>query len=140
MKGTHICDPLSENPALHANIEFEIEAVLSVQFVSQLNSDYCTMCLGLDYIMLHYEARLCYYNDDISSNSQAGPRNTGTRCFGQLVRVFQKTQFYQLLVRIRLFFCPCRHNVSPHFHNCCLSQLSLPTSKLLFYKNTCKFT
>ena len=35
------CDPLSENPALHANIEFEIEAILSVQVVSQLNSDYC---------------------------------------------------------------------------------------------------
>ena len=36
-----ICDPLSENPALHANIEFEIEAILSVQVVSQLDSDYC---------------------------------------------------------------------------------------------------
>ena len=34
-----ICDPLSENPALCANIEFELEAILSVQgnffFVSQ---------------------------------------------------------------------------------------------------------
>ena len=36
------CDLLSENPALHVNIEFEIEAILSVQVVSQLNSDYCT--------------------------------------------------------------------------------------------------
>ena len=34
-----ICDPLSENPALRANIGFEIEAILSVQVVSQLNSD-----------------------------------------------------------------------------------------------------
>ena len=31
------CDPLSENPALRANIEFEIEAILSVQVVSRLN-------------------------------------------------------------------------------------------------------
>ena len=38
----HICDPLSENPALRANIEFELEAILSVQVASQLNSDYCT--------------------------------------------------------------------------------------------------
>ena len=36
------CDPLSENLALRANIEFEIEAILSVQVVSWLNSDYCT--------------------------------------------------------------------------------------------------
>ena len=36
------CDPLSENLALCANIEFELEAILSVQVVSQLNSDYCT--------------------------------------------------------------------------------------------------
>jgi len=37
-----ICDPLSENPALPANIEFELEAILSIQVVFQLNSDYCT--------------------------------------------------------------------------------------------------
>ena len=37
-----ICDPLSENLALHANIEFELEAILSVEVVSQLNSDYYT--------------------------------------------------------------------------------------------------
>ena len=35
-----ICDPLSENLALRANIEFELEAILSVQVVSQVNSDY----------------------------------------------------------------------------------------------------
>ena len=39
---THICDPLSENPALRSNIEFELEVILSVQVVSQLNSDYYT--------------------------------------------------------------------------------------------------
>ena len=37
-----ICDPLSKNPALRANIEFELEAILSVQVVSLLNSDYYT--------------------------------------------------------------------------------------------------
>ena len=39
------CDQLSENPALPANIEFELEAILSVQVVFQLNSDYCTKVL-----------------------------------------------------------------------------------------------
>ena len=38
----YVCDPLSENPALRANIEFELEAILSMQVVFQLNSDYCT--------------------------------------------------------------------------------------------------
>ena len=61
---------------------------------------------GLYCIMLNYEAWLCYYSDDISSNSQAGQWNTGTRCYGQLVRVLQKTRFYQLPVGIRLSFCP----------------------------------
>ena len=41
----NICDPLSENPALPANIEFELEAILSVQAVFQLKSDYCTKVL-----------------------------------------------------------------------------------------------
>ena len=39
------CDPLSKKlalPALPTNIEFELEASLSVQVVFQLNSDYCT--------------------------------------------------------------------------------------------------
>jgi len=40
-----ICDPLSENPLLCANIEFELEAILSVQVIFQLNSDYCTKVL-----------------------------------------------------------------------------------------------
>ena len=40
-----ICDPLSENPALPANIKFELEVILSVQVVFQLNSDYCTKML-----------------------------------------------------------------------------------------------
>ena len=38
-------DPLSENPALPATIEFEIETILSVQVVFQLNSEYCTKVL-----------------------------------------------------------------------------------------------
>ena len=40
--GFVILDPLSENLALCANTEFELKAILSVQAVSQLNSDYCT--------------------------------------------------------------------------------------------------
>ena len=41
----HNGDPLSKNSALSANIEFELEAILSVQVVFQLNSDYCTKVL-----------------------------------------------------------------------------------------------
>ena len=72
---TSICDPLSENPALPTNIEFELEAILSVQVIFQLNSDYCTKVVitgGLHCIILNYEARLCYYKDAISMNLQAG--------------------------------------------------------------------
>ena len=35
--------PLFGIAALHANIEFKLEAILSVQVFSQLKSDYCTM-------------------------------------------------------------------------------------------------
>ena len=34
---TKECDLLSNNPALPANIEFELEAILSIQVVFQLN-------------------------------------------------------------------------------------------------------
>ena len=39
------CDMLSENPALPANIEFELETILFLQVAFQLNSDYCTKVL-----------------------------------------------------------------------------------------------
>ena len=38
-KCIEICDPLRENPALPANIEFQLETIF------QLNSDYCTKVL-----------------------------------------------------------------------------------------------
>ena len=41
----HNGDPLTKNSALYANIEFELETILSVQVVFQLNSDYCTKVL-----------------------------------------------------------------------------------------------
>ena len=72
LKATNkICDLLSENLALPANIEFDLEAILSVQVVFQLNSDYCTKVLQ-GACILNYEAQLCYYKDAISLNSQAG--------------------------------------------------------------------
>ena len=39
------CEALSENPGLPANIEFELERILSLQVAFQLNSDYCTKVL-----------------------------------------------------------------------------------------------
>ena len=56
-------------------IEFELEAILSVEVVFQLNSDYCTNIVitgDLHCIILNYEAWLCYYEDTISLNSQGG--------------------------------------------------------------------
>ena len=53
------CDPLSENLALRANIEFEIEATLSVQVVSQLNiAPLCHGGLTLHHAELGCLARL----------------------------------------------------------------------------------
>ena len=37
-----LCDPLSKNLALPTNIEFDLEAILSMQVVSQPKSDYHT--------------------------------------------------------------------------------------------------
>ena len=65
------CEPLSENLALPTNIKFQLEAILSVQIVFQLNSGYCTKVLQ-GAIIRNYEARVCYYKDAISLNSQAG--------------------------------------------------------------------
>jgi len=42
-----ICDPLSENPALPANNEFELEAILSVQVVFQIIAPRCYRGLAL---------------------------------------------------------------------------------------------
>ena len=49
----HNGDPLSKNSALYANIKFELEAILYVQVVFQLNSDYCIKVVkgGLHCIM-----------------------------------------------------------------------------------------
>ena len=83
-------------------------------------------------IILKYEVQLCYYNDNINSNPQAGQQNIGTHCYGQLVHVLQKTQFtsFQSIYGCLSVY---RHNVSPRSHNRCLSRLSLPTFKLLFH-------
>ena len=43
---------------------------------------------GLHCIILNYEARLGYYKDAISLNSQAGQWKTGARCYGQLKHAF----------------------------------------------------
>ena len=51
----------------------------------------------------------------ISSNPQAGQQNMGTHCYGQLVRVLQKTQ----ITGSGTYMVNClsihRHNVSPRF-------------------------
>ena len=49
----------------------------------------------LDCIILNYKARLCYYKEDISLNSQAGQWNMRTHCYEQLCTHFWKTQFHK---------------------------------------------
>ena len=51
----YVCDPLSENLALRANIEFELEAILSMQVVFQLRLLHQCVTGGLDCIILNYE-------------------------------------------------------------------------------------
>ena len=81
---------------------------------------------GLHCTIMDYEARLCYYKDAISLNSQAGQWNTGMHCYGQLKHAFAKRQFHKLPVCYGCFSV-YRHNVSPRFYHCCLFQLSLPS-------------
>ena len=75
------------------------------RFSAQLRLLHQGITAGLDFIILNYEARLCYYKDAISLNSQAGQWNTGTRCYGQLKHTFAKKVIYKLPVCIRLSFC-----------------------------------
>ena len=103
--------------------------ILSVQVVFQLN--YCVTG-GLHCIILNYESWLWCCNDDISSNSQTGQRNTGTHCYGQLVCILQKTQFTSFHF---VYSCLSIDTSKPSLSQRCLSQLSLLTLKL-FYNNT----
>ena len=66
-----ICDPLSENPALFANNEFELEAILSIQvvFLAKLRLLNQGVTGGLHCIILNYEARLCYYKLELTGRS-----------------------------------------------------------------------
>ena len=57
---------------------------------------------SMNVIILNYEAWLCYYDDDISSNSQVSRMH----CYGQMVCVLQKTAIHELPVCVRLSFCP----------------------------------
>ena len=133
-----LCNPLSKNPVLPTNSEFNIETNLSLQVVFQLNSDYCTKVVtyrGLALYHTKYEAWLCYYIDAISSNSQAGQWNVGTHCYGQLDKKGNFMSFQPVCSCLSVY----RHNITPHFNNLCLSQMSLPTFKLPFYKSMCQF-
>ena len=86
-------------------------------------------------IILNYEARLCCCNDNISSNSQAGQWNMEHIAMDSWYMFFKKhdsTSFQSVYCCLSVY----RHNVSPCFHNRCLSQLSF---ELLFYNNMCWF-
>ena len=69
------------------------------------------------------------YKDNICSKSQAGYWNIGMRCYGQLGMHFTKNVMSQVSSPYTVVFWSM-DTISPCFHNCCLSQLSLPTFEL----------
>ena len=83
----HICDTLSENLALPANTDFELEWILPVQVVFQLNSDYITnVSQGACHcIILNYEAR-CHQK--ISTPNFWHPCSNNPRIRGTPIPIF----------------------------------------------------
>ena len=128
-----LCNPLSKNPV----------------WIQYWDKFVFTSCFSAKLRLLHqggnlqwactyhtkYEAWLCYYIDSISLNSQAGQWNVGTHCYGQL----DKKGNFMSFQPVRSCLSVYRHNITPHFNNLCLSQMSLPTFKLPFYKSMCQF-
>ena len=140
-KITSICDPLNENSALPRNYLIRVRGVFiqTGHFPARLRLLHPHVTGGLHYIILNYETRLCYYKDTISLNSQAGQWNMGTRYYSQL-----GTSFFFLKKKQFQYVYGCLsvngHNVSPHFHNHCLSQLSFSTFKLPITRTHVNFT
>ena len=83
---------------------------------------------------MNYEARLCYYKDDISLNDREVSEIREHVAMDVMVRVSKKLDFtcFQSVYGCLSVY---RHNVSHRIHNRCLFQLSLATFKLPFYKN-----
>ena len=69
--------------------------ILTGRFLAKFRLLHQGVTGGLHCIILNYEARLCYYKDTISLNSQAGQWNTGVRCYGQLKHAFSKKAISQ---------------------------------------------
>ena len=61
---------------------------------------------------MNYEARLRYYEDDISSNSQAGQQNTATRCYGYHGTRFQKNVISPASSLYTVVFTQCKPSFS----------------------------
>ena len=101
--------------------------ILSVQVIFRLRSDYCTNVVYRRLSRYHTELwspALLLWRCYISSNSQAGQWNMGTRCYGQLGTHYIKKRNFTSLRSVYGTLSVYRHNVSHHFHNSCLSQLS----------------
>ena len=90
---------------------------------------------GFCCILLSYEAWLCYYMDDISSNSQAGQWNTGTCFHNSLIGSYTFFKKHNFTCPQSVYGICLWTNVRPPFHHCCLYLLSLSIFKLPM----CKF-
>ena len=87
---------------------------------------------------MNYEVRLCYYKDDISLNDRQ-VREIREHVALDIMVCVSKKHVFTCFQSVYGCLSVYRHNVSPHFHNRCLFQLSLATFKLPFYKNMCQF-
>ena len=108
-----ICDLLRENLALPQILNLSSRWFYPYRLFSSKTQIIARVTGGLECIIVKYEALLCYYNDDVSSNSQTGQRNMGTSCYGQLVRASKNT-IHKIPVHIRLSFClqtQCTHTL-----------------------------
>ena len=85
-----ICDLLSENLALPANIKFKLrrdDFIRTGRFSAKLRLLHQGVTGGLHCIILNYEARQRCYKLELTGRSQW---NMGTRCYGQLKHTFAK--------------------------------------------------
>ena len=103
---TYICDtyvfavnmrPAEQKPGTSHKYWIRVwgDFIRTGRFPAKLRLLYQCVTEGLHCIILNYEARLCYYKDAISLNSQAGQWNTETRCYGQLKHGLQKKAISQ---------------------------------------------
>ena len=127
--------PTEQKPGLPTNIEFKLEAILSMQVVFQLNSDYCTKVLQGACTVSYWIMKPVCATLSAWTHTQVSEYGNALLWIAK-ANIFKKgnfTSFHFVYGCLSVY----RHNVSPP---ALLSfRTSLPTFKLPFYKNTSWF-